>query len=576
VGLREFLEDGRQGATLTMSRRGRGARLVVAAMAAGLLLVQFGWRPALAWVAVNAALEGWLGYLEATFKARDNGLAGLLKRFGTPAAFSLTWSVMAGLCWVHGSPAMRFTALVVLFGLVVEAIRYGAISRPALMVIAPPPFVALIAAPLLDGHFKGWEFGVVLLTVGGLLFYMLDTARQLRANGLALERAEVAALEASEAKSAFLAMMSHELRTPMNGVLGLAHALRGARLDQRQARYLEMIEQSGHGLMTILNDILDLSKIEAGKLDLEIAPFDPRDLADQIGLVWSETARDKGLDLTIDVDPATPAWVAGDVARVRQILLNLVSNALKFTDAGGVTVRVGPDKGGVVIAVADTGVGLTDEQRARLFSPFVQGDRSTARRFGGTGLGLAICRHLAELMDGVVTVESAVGQGSTFTVRLPLPAATAPGPETGGEAAGGEPSLDGVRVLVVDDNAVNQVVARAILEAAGVSVATVGDGGAALASLRAESFDLVLMDVHMPVMDGVEAVRRIRAGEGGRADMPVVALTADAMVGDAERLLAQGFDDAHPKPIRPAGLLMTVARLAAAVPVAPRLDAARA
>ncbi|HJV42310.1 ATP-binding protein [Caulobacter sp.] len=541
-----------------MSRRARGARCVVAALAAGLLLWQFGWRAALAWVAVNVVLEGWLAYLERTIKTRKHDLGGMLKRFGTPAAFSLVWSIMAGLCWIHGSPAMRFTALVVLFGLIVEAIRYGAISRPALLVIAPPPFIALTVAPLADGQFKGWEFGVIVLTIGGLLFYMLDTARQLRANGLALERAEAAALDASEAKSAFLAMMSHELRTPMNGVLGLAHALRGARLDQRQARYLELIEQSGHGLMTILNDILDLSKIEAGKLDLEIAPFDIRDLADQIGLVWSETAREKGLDLTLEVDPATPAWVAGDVARVRQILLNLVSNALKFTDAGGVTVRVGPDAGGVVLAVTDTGVGLTDEQRARLFSPFVQGDRSTARRFGGTGLGLAICRQLAELMDGDVTVESALGQGSTFTVRLPLPATEGPSVEAGREATASEPSLAGVRVLVVDDNAVNQVVARAILEAAGVSVATVDDGGAALASLRAESFDLVLMDVHMPVMDGVEAVRRIRAGEGGRVDMPVVALTADAMVGDAERLLVQGFDDAHPKPIRPAGLLATV------------------
>jgi len=547
---------------MAMSRRGRGARCVVAAMAAGLLLWQFGWHAALAWTAVNVVLEVWLVYLEKTMGPRKNDLGGLLKRFGTPAAFSLTWSVMAGLCWVHGSPAMRFTALVVLFGLVVEAIRYGAISRPALLVIAPPPFIALTVAPLVDGQFKGWEFGVALLTVSGLLFYMLDTARQLRANGLALERAEAAALEASEAKSAFLAMMSHELRTPMNGVLGLAHALRGARLDQRQARYLDMIEQSGQGLMTILNDILDLSKIEAGRLDLEIAPFDIRDLADQIGLVWSETAREKGLDLTLEVDPATPAWLAGDVARVRQILLNLVSNALKFTDAGGVTVRVAPGEGGVVLAVADTGVGLTDEQRSRLFSPFVQGDRSTARRFGGTGLGLAICRHLAELMNGAVEVESTPGRGSVFTVRLPLSTAQAPAVEADAEPEATQSDLAGVRVLVVDDNAINQVVARAILEAAGVLVATVGDGGAALDRLRGEHFDVVLMDVHMPIMDGVEAVRRIRAGEGGRADMPVVALTADAMVGDAERLLAQGFDDAHPKPIRPAGLLATVAQLA--------------
>jgi len=558
VLLREFLEDGRQGATLVMSRRGRQARVIVAALAAGLLLSQFGWLAALAWVATNVLLEGWLTYVEATFTVREPGLRGALTRFGTPATFSLAWSAMAGACWVYGSPAMRFTALVILFGLVVEAIRYGAISRPTLLVLAPPPFIALTVAPLVDGGFRGWEMAVVVMTVGGLLFYMLDTARQLRANALALERAEAAALEASEAKSAFLAMMSHELRTPMNGVLGLAHALRDARLDQRHARYLDMIEQSGQGLMTILNDILDLSKIEAGKLEIEVAPFDIRDLTDQVGLVWSETAREKGLELVLDVDPATPAWLAGDATRVRQIILNLVSNALKFTEAGGVTVRVSPAARGVVLAVSDTGVGLTDEQRARLFSPFVQGDRSIARRFGGTGLGLAICRHLAELMGGEVSVNSRLGVGSTFTVNLPLK--TAEGPILAKPEPADAPDLAGVRVLVVDDNAINQVVARAILETAGVLVSTSADGRAALDLLKAESFDLVLMDVHMPVMDGIEAVRRIRAGEAERADMPIVALTADAMVGDAERLLAQGFDDAHPKPIRPAGLLATVAQ----------------
>jgi CheY-like chemotaxis protein/anti-sigma regulatory factor (Ser/Thr protein kinase) len=311
--------------------------------------------------------------------------------------------------------------------------------------------------------------------------------------------------------------------------------------------------------MTILNDILDLSKIEAGKLELDVAPFDLRDLVDHVGVMWSETAREKGLALNLEIDPSTPDWVLGDVARVRQILLNLISNAVKFTDHGGVTVRVASVAGRIVLSVSDTGVGMTAEQRARLFSPFTQGDRSIARRFGGTGLGLTICRHLADLMGGEVAVESAPGEGSTFTVALPLPAAENPTPSAPEESDG----LDfaGVRVLVVDDNTVNQLVARAVLEAAGVSVLTADDGQAALDRLNAEPFDLILMDVHMPVMDGIEAVRRIRAGEAGRADMPIVALTADAMVGDAERLMAQGFDDAHPKPIRPGELLMAVARL---------------
>lgn len=566
MGLRELLQDGREGATLAMSQRSRVARIVVAVLAAGLLMGEFGWRAALVWCAVNALLEGWIAYLRRHIKPRDQDRWNLLVRLGTPTMFSIVWSAMAAYLWINGSPALKFTALIVLFGLIVETIRYGAVSRGTMLVIAPPPFIALVVTPLLDVKTHGWQVCVILVTVGGLLFYMLDAAKQLRANSKALERAQAAALDASEAKSAFLAMMSHELRTPMNGVLGLAHALRGARLEGRHARYLEMIEKSGQGLMTILNDILDLSKIEAGKLELDVAPFDLRDLIDHVGVMWSETALEKGLALNLEIDPAAPEWVLGDVARVRQILLNLISNAVKFTDDGSVTVQVRSMAGGIAFSVSDTGVGMTAEQRARLFSPFVQGDRSIARRFGGTGLGLTICRHLADLMGGDVTVESAPGQGSTFTVTLPLAAATnpaAPEPEQAGML-----DFDGVRVLVVDDNPVNQMVARAILEAAGISVLTADDGQAALDRLRVEPFNLVLMDVHMPVMDGIEAMRRIRAGEAGRADIPVVALTADAMVGDAERLLTQGFDDAHPKPIRPGELLMAVARLTILAPEA--------
>lgn len=566
MGLRELLEDGREGATLAMSQRSRFARIVVALLAAGLLLGEFGWRPVLVWCAVNVVLEGWIAYLRRNIKPRHQDRWSLLVRLGTPTAFSIVWSVMAAYLWLNGTPALKFTALIVLFGLIVETIRYGAISRGTMLVIAPPPFIALVVTPLLDIESHGWQVCVILVTVAGLLFYMLDAAQQLRANSKALEEAQSAALEASEAKSAFLAMMSHELRTPMNGVLGLTHALRGARLEPRHARYLEMIEKSGQGLMTILNDILDLSKIEAGKLELDISPFDLRELVDQTAVIWSETAREKGLELRLEIDPATPAWVMGDLARVRQILLNLISNALKFTDQGAVTVRVAPAGEGIALAVSDTGVGMTPEQRARLFSPFVQGDRSIARRFGGTGLGLTICRHLTELMGGEVTVQSAPGEGSTFTVTLPLAMAEKPAPLKAEESK--KLDFGGVRVLVVDDNVVNQLVARAVLESVGVTVLTADDGRAALERLRDELFDLVLMDVHMPVMDGIEAVRRIRAGEAGRADMPIVALTADAMVGDAERLVAQGFDDAHPKPIAPAGLLATVARLASAEPVA--------
>lgn len=556
MGLRDFLEDGRDGASLVTSRRGRVSRLVAMVLLAGFLGAIFGPRPALGWLAANLILELWLAWMLRRLDAGAAGRLPLSARLAPAMAFSVLWSGTAYLGWVFGPPVMKFAALLTLLGLIVEGLKHASFSRAAMLSLLPPPVLALGAVPFFVDKplwMEAVASAVALLGLGG---YLADAARLLRANTLAMEQAQVEAQEASRAKSAFLAMMSHELRTPMNGVLGLAHALRGTRLDRQQAEYLEMIEQSSHGLMTILNDILDLSKVEAGKLELEAAPFDIRKSATQIQLVWSETARLKGVELAVEIDPAVPAWLRGDDARVRQILRNLVSNALKFTEAGRVVVRIAPIEGGVALAVADTGVGMSAEQQARLFTPFAQGDRSTARRFGGTGLGLAICRQLAEMMGGGVEVESAPGAGSTFTVRLALPAA-----EGTADVAAASPALTlaGARVLVVDDNVVNQMVARAILEAAEASVAAVDDGHTALARLRIEDFDVVLMDVHMPVIDGVETVRRIRAGEGGRVDMPVVALTADAMVGDAERLMARGFDAAHPKPIHPAGLLATVA-----------------
>jgi signal transduction histidine kinase/ActR/RegA family two-component response regulator len=559
LALRDILDDGLEGATLNMSRRSRVARLLVTALVGGLLALNFGPKPVLLWGAVNLTLEGWLVYLQLTFKPLEIGRTNLLMRLAPQAAFAAAWSVMA--CWsaLHGPIAMRFAAVIILFGLVVEGLKYATVSWSAMLAIMPGPFVALILVPLMAPRFSVWDKVMVLVTLAGLVGYAIDAVRLMRGSAKALEKAQAEAQEASRAKSAFVAMMSHELRTPMNGVLGLAHALGDTTLDKRQADYLEMIIQSGDGLMTILNDILDLSKIEAGKLELESAPFDVRQVAGQIQQAWSETARGKGLELVLTVAPETPAWLTGDALRVRQILLNLVSNALKFTDAGRIEIHAAPGlAGGLMLSVSDTGVGLTDAQMAQLFTPFTQADRSTARRFGGTGLGLAICRQLAELMGGEITVSSVAGVGSTFTVRLALPEAQA-APRRAIQTPTFD--LDGATVLIVDDNAVNLTVARAILEAVGVVVVTVDGGHQALARLMVEDFDVVLMDVHMPDMDGIEAVRRIRAGEAGRVDIPILALTADAMAGDAERLLGQGFDDAHPKPIRPAELLQAVARL---------------
>jgi CheY-like chemotaxis protein len=377
----------------------------------------------------------------------------------------------------------------------------------------------------------------------------------------ALEAAERAAMSASAAKSVFLATMSHELRTPMNGVLGMAHALSAGPLNDQQSRQVDMLIRSGEGLMTILNDVLDVSKIEAGKLELETLAFDIRDLVDEVVGLWTQAAEAKDVRLVRTVDPLAPTWVSGDPTRLRQILTNLISNALKFTASGEVSVRVGPAGAAFLeIQVVDTGIGMSADQQTRLFQTFSQADASITRRFGGTGLGLAICKQLTELMGGAITVRSAPGAGSAFTLALPLPDAAEP------EVAPQTPSggIAGLRVLVADDNRINQLVARTILEAAGAVVEVADNGRHALERLGERVYDAVLMDVHMPDMDGLEALRRVRAGAAGAGDIPVIALTADVMHGDEGDLLACGFDAVQPKPIRPADLIRAIAEACAA------------
>lgn len=552
----EIIADGAPGATLAMTRRGLPLRLMIWPAIGILLWASFGPLAAAAWWGANLVLEGLLAF--GRMRVRRLGRRQpFLERILPLVGYGLVWSVMAGACLAWGSPAVRLLGLLLLFGILVASLKYTVVSRTAFVFLAPLPFAALATAAVFLSDFHGWELAMVVLALLALAAALINVARTIRASAIALEKAQAEAQEASRAKSAFLAMMSHELRTPMNGVLGMAHALAATRLTPQQSNYLEMIVQSGDGLLAILNDVLDLSKIEAGKLDLESMPFDLGKLGRQLYLLWSETARQKGVELSLEVAPATPAWLAGDPVRVRQIMLNLVSNALKFTEQGSVAVRIGPLQPlGVEIIVADTGIGMTREQQAALFRPFTQADVSTARRFGGTGLGLSICRQLADLMDGDITVESSPGEGSTFRVALPL-ATAAPPSETDSELQ--VVSLAGRRVLVVDDNQVNQAVARAILEAAGAAIEVADDGADALEKLRDEAFDIVLMDVNMPRMGGIEAVQRIRAGETGRPDIPVLALTADAMSGEGERLMTQGFDSVHPKPIQPAGLMRAVA-----------------
>ena len=551
----EMLDDGLPGSTLEVSKRSWRNRLFGVGLAAVLLLIGFGISAACVWILANIALEGSLFFARARY-ARLGRRPPVVERLAPILGFSAVWSTMASVCLFYGDPALQVAGVVILLGLLIASLKYAALSWAGFVFLAPAPFVALTLAPIMLTDFRGWELALLLLALVGLGAVIANVAHTIRRNARALEAARAHALDASRSKSAFLAMMSHELRTPMNGVLGMAHALAATKLTPQQAGYLDMIVQSGDGLMAVLNDILDLSKIEAGKLELEAVSFDVDKLGRQIFLMWSETARLKGLELVLEIDPATPAWLAGDPVRVRQILLNLISNALKFTEQGEVTVRIAPlAPRGIEILVTDTGIGMRQDQQDKLFQAFSQAEASTTRRFGGTGLGLSICRQLAEMMDGDISVTSEPGSGTTFRVALPLPTGHAPAEA---EIQNEIVSLEGREILVVDDNKVNQAVAKAILEAAGAVVTLADDGLDGLEKLRAGNFGVVLMDVHMPRMDGIEALGRIRAGEAGRFDIPVIALTADAMSGEGERLLSLGFDEAHPKPIQPAELLYAV------------------
>ncbi len=391
---------------------------------------------------------------------------------------------------------------------------------------------------------------------GGRTLGLYRDITELKDRQAEIERARDAAEAANQAKSTFLATMSHEIRTPMNGVMGTAELLEREPLAERQKRLVRTIRNSATTLLRIIDDVLDFSKIEAGRMELETAPFQLRALVESTTETLSVQADNKGLRIVTTVADGTPDLVDGDATRFRQILFNLIGNAIKFTDIGEIRVNVSaqPSTEGRVrlsLSVADSGIGMTEEQRARLFQPFSQADSSTTRRYGGTGLGLSIVRRLAELMGGGVTVASVPGKGSTFTVTLDLALghdATEAAPLTPRSTT----SRIGGRVLAVDDYPINLEVLMGQLEVLGVPVDTAADGLEALNRWREQSYALVLTDIHMPDMDGFELTRQIRAEEAltrSSRRTPIVALTANALKGEAERCLAAGMDGYLTKPL---------------------------
>jgi signal transduction histidine kinase len=360
-----------------------------------------------------------------------------------------------------------------------------------------------------------------------------------------LARASEEATATAQQLTAFIAGVSHEIRTPLNGVIGLADHLLTTKMDAEQHADLYTLKATGDQLVALLDDIIDYSRIGHGRLELDSTEFELLPVVHGVASLFASRAFDRGVRLRVSIDPLTPIWVIGDPTRLRQILSNLVSNAVKFTERGSVVINVDAHRDDVSFAVTDTGIGIAVAAQAHIFEPFRQANSTTSGQFGGSGLGLAICRQLVELMSGHIDVTSEEGAGSTFTVVVPLRATTPPRPDVERVAA---PRRD-ARILLVEDNAVNRRVAVAMLDRLGFDAHLASDGAAALDRWRADSYDLILMDCQMPLLDGYEATERIRLAEPEGIRIPIIALTAGTMVGDRERCLAAGMDDYLGKPL---------------------------
>jgi signal transduction histidine kinase/ActR/RegA family two-component response regulator len=442
-------------------------------------------------------------------------------------------------------------------GLVIHAVSLRLSLALTLPLLVPPMIHQFMHATTLSAYVGlGMAIFIGLVVTEGRkasrhTMEMLRLRYQMDGLTAQLRHALDVARYSSLVKTRFLATMSHEMRTPLHGILGLAQLLRrddgAGRTPERDARF-ETLQATGEHLLGVINDVLDYARIEGGHLRVMVQPFDLAELLASIEKLTRVGTQDKGLSLQVDAAIASPCWVSGDAARLRQVLMNLTGNAVKFTERGGVTVALRRDAAGLTtIDVADTGPGVPFDQRESIFEAFVQADGSFTRRHGGTGLGLTISRELMRAMGGEIRCLEAPGGGALFRVELALPAAQAPAADA--SATGQVIPLRG-HVLVVEDNAVNATVAEAMLRRLGVEVTIVADGEAAVSALRRAPFDLVLMDWQMPGVDGFEATARIRNIERlqGRPPGRIVALTANALDGDRERSLAAGMDDHLPKP----------------------------
>lgn len=538
--------------------------LIISSWAVGLLAV-VGPITAALWFFGTIAAGALRGAVEKRISERVGAGWGLIFP-AVATATTAAWATAPLMAWFSGhpfGPPLAMTLLVSGYVLVFAQLRSS--PKQAVVISSPYGVSAAVIAASLWGTDLFWAFmGVVPFTAAGLVVLVLMTMlREERIRAFQehqahlieeLEMARDRADAASEAKSSFLGVISHELRTPMNGVLGAAQLLGATRLEPTQREYLSIIRNSGDNLLSLLNDILDMTKIEAGKMTFEVIDVSVEDLHQRVTGPFQAQAEAKGLNFSVRFEGDTPAVVRGDPLRVCQVIHNLLSNAVKFTDAGDVAYtvrseRLADDRVRFDFAVKDSGAGISPEDLERLFQPFTQVDASSTRRFGGTGLGLTISRRMAHIMGGDISVESTVGEGSTFTFSVEAEVVEWTRQEAAAPIAAEVEDGRSLSVLVVEDHPVNRMILEAWMSSAGHTSSTAENGQIALDMAAGQRFDLIVMDVNMPVMDGLTATRGIRAGGGVNAETPIVVLSASARTEDHEAGLEAGADAYLNKPI---------------------------
>jgi signal transduction histidine kinase/CheY-like chemotaxis protein len=540
----------------------------------------FPWPVVLAWtltmLAIAIAEQNVLrrvGHADPASKAADRWAPAL--RFASTTLYAAAALALI----VKGDAGERLFAFALMSASTINVLmRYY--RSPLVLIVSLSPYIAILVGVAFTLARSEWRDGDVLGVVASgftlaIFGLQLWSARaQLAAAWRELATREHAADAANRAKSQFLATMSHELRTPLNGVLGMAQVLAAEPLTPEQKDRVKVIRRSGETLLAVVNDLLDLSKIEAGALSLEVDEFDLEHLVRGVAAAYRPRAEKQGLTFDFEIGAAARGLYRGDTARVRRILYGLCDNAVKFTPAGGVVLKAGHDGGGLVFQVSDTGIGIGDADLPHLFDGFFQVDGSFTRKYDGAGVGLAICRELSRLMGGEIDAVSRLGEGSTFTVRLPLEravAAVARAPAA--PPAGGDSDAPELRILAAEDNLTNQLVLKTLLAAAGLEPVFAADGREALAAWEGQTWDLLLMDIQMPRMNGIEATQAIRRRERqiARPYTPIIAVTANAMTHQVSEYLAAGMDGVVTKPVDLVTLLGAMEKA-----LSPDVDAAQA